>query len=156
MRSADSAGISVERFASGSETVLRVRCSDEAGRPRDFVDWDASVSYGESSSPAALRQLGCGLYELSFASPRPGEPCSVRLADKSRGRVKTADFDSGSPKEYQLGSLAPESFKALRRLPPGASAVAGLASSATPVPLRAFLCLLALLLALLGILLRRL
>jgi len=156
MRSADSSGISVERVASGPESVLRIRCSDEAGRPRDFLDWDASISYGERSAPAAPRQVGCGLYELSFPSPRLGEPCSVRLADKSRGRVKTADFDSGSPKEYQLSAVPPEAFKALRRLSQGASAIDGLPASSSPLPLRAFLCLLALLLCLLGILLRRL
>ena len=154
MRSASSSGISVESFRRGDDTVFRTTCLDQAGNPRDFIDWDASVSIGDAA-PAKLepRQCGCGVYELSVKIP-DGSSCELRLSDKSGGQLKTVEIPASCPKEYLLDTSRQESFNKLKRL--GSSGVCeDISSVKTQFPLRSILCLLALLSMLCGVLLRR-
>lgn len=153
-RSSDSSGLSIAALhRKPLETKLALRASDETGRPRDGVEWDASLILPDDScAKVDARQTGCGLYEFSFKEPH-GQASTLRITDKSSGKVKTVELLKGQPREYLLGAEPDEAFKSLGS--PKGKAADGLPPIRTNMPLRSILCALAILLLLAGILLRR-
>lgn len=152
---AGNGGISVAGITSrGGCSDIRLSIADESGKALNSLDLEAVQMMDDSSAEnLAVRQTGSGLYELSFRQPKSGES-TIRIADKTGGRMRSIDIAAPRMKEYLPSSEPPAAFRSLPAFDFD-SPSNGLLKVSSSYPLRNILCMLALFFGAVSIFLRR-
>ncbi|MBN2785298.1 MAG: VWA domain-containing protein, partial [Pontiellaceae bacterium] len=148
-------GISAEAIEEPDGIRLVVNRSDEALRPLNRVDWQATglFEFGGTEN-IELKQTGLGRYE-SFLPMSEKRNCSIQLLDKASGSARSVSWRRDYPDEYRLSSDVPDALEAVPSLDPE-TVLARNGTVRRYLPARHVFVFLAMLTSILGILFRRL
>ncbi len=153
VRSSDSTGIytTVENHAEG--WVVHLQSSDENDMPLPGIQWDAVVlGNGGEKQTQLVKTVGYGRYQAKIDG---ASHQTVRFSDPVNDHLKVLHLDQGYPAEYRLDGRMDRVLQQTTKLDPS-----DISDNLTPVDRRKSIVmpinLLAMLLLILGILLRRL
>ncbi|MCX6853279.1 MAG: VWA domain-containing protein, partial [Verrucomicrobia bacterium] len=154
LRQSDVKGLDARGEVSDSHWIMRIERRDDSGAPVSGIRWDShALDETGATQNIQVQETGLGRYE-AHVPLGTRKHLSLRLHDKDHDKLEVKHFHTPYPAEYRLDGKVPESIRAL---PPFASAsvLQDLASVPQLQPLGYWLAWLALLMLLIGVLLRR-